>query len=50
MCIFSIKGRLAAAYLDASTYRLHIMEDTYDNEAFDIAEMGTSVSRLPYWH
>ena len=41
MCFFSIKAKLAAAYLDATTYKLHTMEDVYDNDAFDIAEMGT---------
>ena len=40
MCIFSLRAKLAATYLDSTTSKLHIMEDLEDTEHFDTAQLG----------
>ncbi|KAL7410447.1 DNA mismatch repair protein MutS, partial [Mrakia frigida] len=39
MCIYSVKAKLAASYLEGTNLKLWIMEDVYDTDHFDIAEM-----------
>ena len=48
MCIYSMKARLAASYLQGSNLKLFLMEDVYDTDHFDIAEMGECFSFLSF--